>query len=56
MQTCVRRGEGGAAGSSGQPLLNYLPGELGNLESNEHSRESRPPTPAPIYSKRTRRY
>lgn len=55
MQTCAKGGSrGGGWGSFGQLLLNYLPGELGNLESNEHSRESRPPTT--IYSKRTRRH
>lgn len=43
-------------GASGQLLLNCLPGELGNLESNEHSGEARPPTPVRIYSRRTRRY
>lgn len=43
-------------GSSGQLLLNCLPRELGNLESNEHSGEARPPTTVRKYSRRTRRY
>lgn len=42
--------------SSGLLLLNCLPGERGNLESNECSGEARPPTTFRIYSRRTRRY
>lgn len=46
----------GGGGSSGQLLLNCLPWELNNLESNERSGEARPPTTVRIYSRRTRRY
>lgn len=42
--------------SSGLLLLNCLPGECGNLESNECSGEARPPTIFRTYSRRTRRY
>lgn len=51
-----KSGVGGEGVSSGQLLANYLPKELGNLESNERSGEARPPTIVRIYSRRTRRY
>lgn len=56
VSVCFCGWRGVVLGSAGQMPVNCLPGEPGNLESNEHSGEGRPPTTVGIYSRRTRRY